>query len=65
MDRPPLWRIVKLSSGPTTQISTNISPRIAKPSSVCIIIKIGKNDMLLQLIEMTNRAVPYPGLAQM
>ena len=64
MDRPPLWPIVKLSSGPEIQIPTSISRRKAKPGSVCIEIKIGKNDTLSQLIELIIRAFPYPGLAQ-
>ena len=44
MDRPPLWPIFKLSSGPKIKISTNISRRRAKISSVCIQIRMGKND---------------------
>ena len=64
MDRPPLWPIVKLSSGPNIQISANISQRKAKTSAVCVDVKMGKNDIFSQLIELTNRALPYPGLAQ-
>ena len=56
MDWPPLWPIVKLSSGPDIQLSTNISRRKAKTTSVCIEIKIGKNDTFSRLIELTNRA---------
>ena len=64
MDRPTLWPIVKLGSGPKIQISTNISRRIAKTSSLYSKTKFEKNDTLSQLIELTNRALPYPGLAQ-
>ena len=64
MDRPPPWPIVKLSSGRKTQISANIIPRRAKTSEVCIESKIGNNDTFSQLIELTNRSFPYPGLAQ-
>ena len=64
MDGPPLWPIVKLSSGPTIQLSRNISQRKAKISSVRIKVEIGKNDIFSQLIELTNPTFPYPGLAQ-
>ena len=64
MDRPSLWPIAKLSSGPKTQISTNMSRRKADTSSLCMTIRIGKNDTFFQLTELTNRAFPYPGLAQ-
>ena len=64
MDGPTLWPIVQLGSGSKNQISTNIDRRIAKTSSVCIHPKFGKNDTPSQLIDLTNRAVPYPGLAQ-
>ena len=64
MDRLPLWPIVKLSSGPKIQTSTNISRRTGKTSSVCINTEIGKNNVLSQLIELTNRTFPHPGLAQ-
>ena len=64
MDRPLLWPIVKLSSGPKIQISTNISRRKAKTIfSVGIEIKTGKNDTFSQLIELINHPFPYPGLA--
>ena len=56
--------IVNLSSGPKTQLSMNISRRKAKTSSACIEIKIEKNDTFSQLIDLSNRAFPYPGLAQ-
>ena len=46
MDWPPLWPIVKLGSGPKIQISTNISRRIAKTSSVSSKTVIRKNDTL-------------------
>ena len=61
MNRPLL---VKLSSGPKTQISANISRRRAETGSVCIEIKIGQNDTFSQLIELINYAFPYAGLAQ-
>ena len=64
MDGPTLWPIVKLGSGSKIQTSTNISRRIAKTTSACVNIEIWKNDTLLQLIELTNRTFPYPGLAQ-
>ena len=64
MDEPTLWPIVKLGSGPKIQISANIDRWIGKSSSVCIEIEIGKNDTFSQLIDPTNRAFPYPGLAQ-
>ena len=64
MDGPPLRPIVKLGSGPKIQISTNISRRIANASSACIQTEIGKNDILYQLVEVTNRTFPYPGIAQ-
>ena len=64
MGWPPLGPIVKLSAGPKTQNSRNISRRKAKIGSVCIEIELGKNDALSQLIELTNHAFPYPGLAQ-
>ena len=64
MDGPTLGPIVKLGSGSKIQISTKIDRRIAKTSSVCIKAEIGKNDALSQLIEPTNRAFTYPGLAQ-
>ena len=64
MDRPPLQPIVKLSSGPKIQVSANMSRRRSKSSSVCIDIEIGKLDVFSQLIELMNRAFPYPGLAQ-
>ena len=64
MDRPPLWPIVKLGSGPKFQLSTNVGRRKAKTSSVCIEIKIEKSDTFSQLSELINRAFPYPGLAQ-
>ena len=64
MDRAPLWPIIKLSSGPEIQISTDICRRNAKTSSMSIEIEIAKNDAFSLLIELTNRAFPYPGLAQ-
>ena len=64
MDGPPLWPIGKLSPGAKTQISTNICRRMAKTSSVYIETEIEKNDALSQLIELTNRTFPYPGLPQ-
>ena len=64
MDRPPLWPIVKLSSGLKIQISTSITRWKTKTSSVCIESKIGKNNTFSQVIELTNRAFPYPGLPQ-
>ena len=64
MDRPPLRPIFKLSSGPKIQISTNISQRKAKTSSVYIEIRIEKNDTFSRLIELINHALPYPGPAQ-
>ena len=64
MEGPTPGPIVKLGSGPKIQISTNIDPRIANTSSVCIKTKIRKNDALSQLIELTNRAFPNPGLPQ-
>ena len=64
MDGPTLWPIVKLGSGPKIQISTNIGRRIAKTSSICNKPVIGNNSTLSKLIELTNRAFPYPGLAQ-
>ena len=64
MDGPTLWRIAKLGSRPKIQISTNIDRRIATTSSVCIKTEIGKNDTLSQLIELTDRTFPDPGLAQ-
>ena len=64
MDGPTPGPIVKLGSVPKIQISTNISRRIAKTSSVCIQTEIRKNDILSQLIELTNRTFPHPGLAQ-
>ena len=64
MDRSTLWPIVKLSWRPEIQISVNISRRTAKTSLICIKSKIGKNDTLSQLIYLTNRAFPYPRLAQ-
>ena len=63
MDWPPLWLTVKLSSGPKTQISMNMSRQRAKISSVCIEIETGKNDTFSQLIEPASRA-PYPGPPQ-
>ena len=45
-------------------ISTNISRRVVKTSSVCIKTEIEKNDTFSQLIEPTNCTFPYPGLAQ-
>ena len=64
MDGPTLGPIVELGSGPKIQISTNIDRQIATISSICVETAIGKNDILLQLIELTSRAFPYPGLAQ-
>ena len=64
MDGPTLWPIVKLGLGPKIQISTNISRRVAKTSSVCIKTEIGKNNTLSKLVKLTNRTFPYPGLAQ-
>ena len=64
MDGPTLGPIVKLGSGRKIQISATIDRRRAKISSVCINTKLGKNDTLSQLIELTNRTFPYPGLAQ-
>ena len=61
MDPPPLWLIARLGSGPKTQISTNISRRIPKTSSICIKTRIGKNDVFLQLSDVTNRAFHTPG----
>ena len=61
MDGTTLWPIVKLGSGSKIQISTNISRRIAETSSVCIKTKIGKNDTLSQMIELTNRTFLTPG----
>ena len=64
MDGPTPGPIVKLGSGSKIQISTNIDRRMAKTGSVCIKIEIGKNDTLSPVIELTNRAFPFPGLAQ-
>ena len=58
MDRPELWSIVKLDSEPEIQISMNISRRKAKISLACIEIKIGKNGIYSQLIELINHAFP-------
>ena len=54
--RPSLRPIVQLSSEPKIQILTNISRRITKISSACIEIKIGKNGIFSQLIELINHA---------
>ena len=61
MDRPPLWPIVKLGSGPKIQISTSRSRRIAKISPVCIKPKLGENGRHSQLIELTNGTFRTPG----
>ena len=58
MERPSLWPIVKLDSKPKIQISINISRRRAKISSACLEIKLGKNDIFSQLIELINHAFP-------
>ena len=57
----PYGPLVKLGSGPKIQISPNISRRKAKTSSVCIQIKLWKNDTLSQLIDVTNRTFHTPG----
>ena len=64
MDGPNLWPIVKLGSGSEIQISTNINQRLTQTGSLCIKTEIETIDRLLHLIELTNRAFPYPGLAQ-
>ena len=64
MDRPPLRPIPKRSSGPKIHISANIDRRKAKTGSLCIEIQIRRDDTFSQLIELTNRRFPCPGLAQ-
>ena len=64
MNGPTLWPIVKLGAEPKIQFSANVSRRIAKASLIGSKTEIGKNDILSQLIELTHRTFPYPGLAQ-
>ena len=61
MDGPTLWPIVRLGSGPKNQISTNIGRQLAKTSSVCIKIEIGRDDIFSQLVELTNRTFHTSG----
>ena len=58
MDRPSLWPIVKLNSEPKIQLSTIISRRRAQISSACMEIKINKNEIFSQLIELINHGFP-------
>ena len=64
MSRSALQPIVKLGLRLEIQISASINRRTAKTSLVCIKTEIRKDYVFSPLIDLTDRAVPYPRLAQ-
>ena len=60
MGRSTPWPIVKLSRRSEIQISANISRQTAKTSLSCIKTKTEKNDIVSQLIDLTNHVFPIP-----